>query len=336
MEFWVQRKKGGLALETLLSLADQVAAAARAAGALVSIPTEIKPLGDQGTEFSVRIVGPLARKATPRVTPLSGNPFLPYETALHVADLPPHHVCLLNKFNVVDRHLLVVTRDFASQLEPLNADDFSALAICLAAADGVGFYNGGPAAGASQQHKHLQWIPVPPRDLPLTAQLETRRDAMAVVLARQSTEAGFKMQLDSQPTWPYRHGVAHFAVHEFEDESVCGASTGVVVTPEAAARIGASLERTYRRLLDTCGLVASSHKLPPYNLLVARRWMLLVPRRCEFAAGISLNALAFAGALLVKDREQWETLRKFGPWRALRTIAFEVDGRPIEPDASTE
>jgi ATP adenylyltransferase len=336
MEFWVQCKKGGLALETLLSLADQVAAAARAAGALVSIPTEIKPLSDQGTEFSVRIVGQLARKATPGVPPLSGNPFLPYETALHVADLPPHHVCLLNKFNVVDRHLIVVTRDFASQLEPLNADDFSALAVCLAAANGVGFYNGGPAAGASQRHKHLQWIPVSPRDLPLTAQLEIRRDEMAVALARQSTEAGFAIQLDSQPAWPFRHGVAHFAVPEFEDALVYGSSTNVAVTAEAAARIGASLEGSYRRLLDACGLVESSHELPAYNLLVARRWMLLVPRRCEFAAGISLNALAFAGALLVKDHEQWETLRKFGPWRALRTVACAVDEQEIKPDASTK
>lgn len=325
-----------MALETLLSLADQVAAAARAAGALVSIPTEIKPLSDHGTEFSVRIVGQLARKAMPSVPPPSGNPFLPYEAALHVADLPPHHVCLLNKFNVVDRHLIVVTRNFASQLEPLNADDFSALAVCLAAAIGVGFYNGGPAAGASQRHKHLQWIPVSPRDLPLTAQLETRRDEVAVALARKSTEAGFMIQLDSQPTWPIRHGVAHFAVPEFEDTSVCGGSESVVLTPEAAARIGAGLESTYRRLLDACGLMENSHKLPPYNLLVARRWMLLVPRRCEFAAGISFNALAFAGALLVKDHEQWESLRKFGPWRALRTVAFEADGREIESDSAAE
>jgi ATP adenylyltransferase/5',5'''-P-1,P-4-tetraphosphate phosphorylase II len=29
------------------------------------------------------------------------------ETELHVSSLPPHHELLLNKFNVVDHHLLV-------------------------------------------------------------------------------------------------------------------------------------------------------------------------------------------------------------------------------------
>ena len=34
------------------------------------------------------------------------NPFLPYEEDLYVCDLSPTHVCLLNKFNVVDHHFL--------------------------------------------------------------------------------------------------------------------------------------------------------------------------------------------------------------------------------------
>jgi ATP adenylyltransferase/5',5'''-P-1,P-4-tetraphosphate phosphorylase II len=55
-------------------------------------------------------------QAPPKVPPASEaaapkkpwrNPFLPYEEELHVRALPPHHELLLNKFNVVDHHLLV-------------------------------------------------------------------------------------------------------------------------------------------------------------------------------------------------------------------------------------
>ena len=54
------------------------------------------------------------------------NPFLPYEEDLWVSHLSPSHTLLLNKFNVVPYHLLVVTREFQSQQDPLKAADFDA------------------------------------------------------------------------------------------------------------------------------------------------------------------------------------------------------------------
>ena len=64
----------------------------------------------------------------------------------------------------------------------------------------------------------------------------------------------------------------------------------------------------------------------PYNLLLCRRWMLLVPRRREDFDGVSVNALGFAGSLLVPDREHLERLRRAGPGQALRSVS----GRPDE------
>jgi ATP adenylyltransferase len=360
-------------MESLLARADLVATTAHRTGALVSIPTDIRPMTDHGTEFSVRVVGQLTRKAAAGDGAAARNPFLPYESALYVADLPPRHVCLLNKFNVVERHLLVITRDFASQLETLDAGDFAALAVCLAAGDGLGFYNGGPAAGASQRHKHLQWIPVSPLDLPLAALLENRFRtwcaASPAPLGRLPTTGtgttttrttgmgttgtgttgtttagtgttgteGVTEQIDHEPTWPFRHAYSLFAGPEFEGLLQRTATADGDATDDlsaaAAARLGVALERCYRRLLDDCGLSESSGELPPYNLLLTRRWMLLVPRQCEHAAGISFNALAFAGALLVKDHDQWEQLREFGPWRALQTVAFEKSKTSTTDDA---
>ena len=75
------------------------------------------------------------------------------------AALGAAHVVVLNKFPVIDRHLLLVTRQFEDQHTPLSHADFDALAAVIAVHGGLGFYNGGRTAGASQAHKHLQWVP---------------------------------------------------------------------------------------------------------------------------------------------------------------------------------
>ena len=45
--------------------------------------------------------------------------------------------------------------------------------------------------------------------------------------------------------------------------------------------------------------------------------MLLVPRTREHFGQISLNALAFAGAFLVRDQQQMDFLKREGPMQAL-------------------
>jgi ATP adenylyltransferase len=88
---------------------------------------------------------------------------------------------------------------------------------------------------------------------------------------------------------------------------------------------GASLHASYRKLLRAAGLsvdATSGSHMPTarYNLLVTRKWKLLVPRSRECFEGISINALAFAGAFLVKDNQQLETLRRVGPMAALQHV----------------
>eukprot|EP00955_Chlamydomonas_euryale_P044761 352965-Chlamydomonas_euryale.AAC.25 len=102
------------------------------------------------------------------------NPFLPYEEALWVAHLSDTHTCVLNKalarallrllqsvpvqFNVVEHHVIVVTRKYESQGDPLNMNDLAAAAVVLAAMPhgGMAFYNCGEHSGRSQPHKHMQ------------------------------------------------------------------------------------------------------------------------------------------------------------------------------------
>ncbi|KFE62758.1 ATP adenylyltransferase family protein [Hyalangium minutum] len=262
---------------TLWSTIVERTARALASGALVPIRTEVEVIEDEGVPFLVRVVSNLERKAKAAPPPSDGkppkNPFIPpYEEELFVTLVPPAHACLLNKFNVFDHHALLVTRAYEEQDSLLTAADFEALLHCTAEVDALSFYNGGRVAGASQPHKHLQFVQVP-----LAA--DGRRTPMDEVIGRRPL--------------PFRHALGP-----------------PLQTPEQA-------HSTYMDLLREVGCEQPG---TPYNLLATRDWTMVVPRTHECFGPISLNALAFAGSLLVKNREQLEHVRAVGPMSVLRAV----------------
>jgi ATP adenylyltransferase len=278
-------------------------------GALRPIDTEEHFVDDGGVRFVVRQVSSLGRKDRHAPPPLGAgyglgpcaNPFLPYDADLFVAELSPSHVCLLNKFNVVDHHLLIVTRAFEDQEMLLTEADFAALWQCLREVPGLGFYNGGTDAGASQPHKHLQMLPLPLASRgpsvpiePLTAAVDGRHTPTRL------------------PGIPFRHAFARF-------EPALGDSG---LRP-AAARAAV----LYRALLDAVGIGAvrpgDDRQSAPYNLLLTRGWMLVVRRVREHFDGISVNALGFAGSLFVRDRDQMRRILENGPMAVLRAVAAD-------------
>lgn len=115
--------------------------------------------------FAVRVVTSLERKRAARSEQGAGSdPFEVPEADLVVEECRlPKHVALLNKFPVLDRHVLLVTRQMEQQSDPLGADDFQALAeIARHTSDAwLAFYNCGDESGRSQPHKHLQLVPYP-------------------------------------------------------------------------------------------------------------------------------------------------------------------------------
>ncbi len=289
---------------TLREKIAQATVAALASGALQPIPTKAEFVADGGVQFLVRVVSHLARKDQVRRavgTPAAPgeNPFLPYDPAMYVADASETHVCLLNRFNVVDHHLLIVTRKFEPQERPLNLADFLALWTCLVEYDSLGFYNAGAAAGASQPHKHLQLVPLPLADRGPRVPIEPLLPRVPGTPPCSGPASGL----------PFAHAFARFNSHE-------------VATPAAAAHRTLTLYRQMLRTLRLCGnLRDQATRTAPYNLLLTRQWLLVVPRSQERVAAISLNALAFAGALLVRSPEQLQTLRNHGLLAALKQVA---------------
>jgi ATP adenylyltransferase len=265
-------------------------------GALRSIPTSFELVRDEktGIEFTVRFVEHLAQKqeAVEEHQRSGTNPFLPYNRELFVADLSETHLCLLNKYNVLEHHLLIVTRHFEEQKSALTLEDFEALWLCMAEGESLGFYNGGTEAGASQPHKHLQLVSVPVGAGP-------ERTAIDPLFA----DARFDGSQGSVEALPFLHTVARL------DERSSPGSRGGAATAWAI----------YLEMLRRVELDAEAPR--PYNLLATRDWMFLLPRTRGFFHAIEVNALGFAGALLVRNPEQMAFVKREGPMTLLRNVA---------------
>lgn len=142
------------------------AESALSSGAMHSFDCALEFVADAGVEFVLRVAtqlpkGETAAGRTSAAPPQPRDPFDDPDPALIVRDLTPTHRALLNKYSVLREHLLVVTKKHEDQRSLLDARDFEALAVCMADAEVLAFYNGGAEAGASQMHKHLQVVTLP-------------------------------------------------------------------------------------------------------------------------------------------------------------------------------
>lgn len=275
---------------------------ALAVGALQPIPHQYQLVKQDNISFIVRIIANLERKHKARKKQeRSGNnfnPFLPPEKDLFVADISDTHLCILNKYNVVDYHLLIITRVFEDQESHLNFADFSALWACQREFDSLAFYNSGKLAGASQSHKHLQLVPLP---------LAPDGIALPIELALVSME--FQGKVGKIPQFAFPHGFIYLNLAE---------TTSTTKAAEVALE-------SYHTLLAHLSLPGDCQRPGgAYNLLATREWMLLVPRSQESFASISVNALGFAGALLVRNQQQLTTLKETGPLAVLQQVAQPI------------
>jgi len=223
------------------------------------------------------------------------NPFLNPDPELTVGPVGDAHVAILNKFPLCARHLVLARRAFEEQLLPLARSDFAALAELMGEAGGIGLYNGGTAAGASQRHKHVQWMP----DDAGNASLRLFAPGLPAGLAEHGVA--------THPALPMRHCFVRVR---------CGRG-------EATKAAAASLHAGFERACVELGLSAGEDGLlPPFNLLAGEGWLLAIPRRQEHFEGISMSAVCFGGTLYTRHREQIEAIRAVGPLRALAAVGY--------------
>ena len=260
-------------------------------GALVPLSTELSIISSKlGEGFELR---KLIRKAPTSVNALGPrpNPFSPWDPRLEVSLIGNEHVLILNKYPVQQGHMLLITREWAPQHGWLSYRDFQALVTVNNDTKGFWFFNSGPAAGASQPHRHLQLLRRKKDELfcPSQRWLES--------LLEQSTDKFTKLA------------------------NTCAAKT---LSAKNNAEI---LLQKYLEIADIIGLgnpIDNTYPRQAYNLLISNDLIVIIRRKQEGIAGFSVNALGFAGYLLSTEISDLDWLYNHGPEALLEAVVERV------------
>ena len=284
-------------------------------GYLVSFQSEEVVIKQNVISFIAKLAINLAKKPKAKKSKAFKDPFMPpFDVGAHVCDLKDgEYRILLNKFNVVPNHLLIVTSEFVQQSLPLNNNDFEVALQVIASMDGLCYFNSGPFSGASQPHKHLQIIPrnraFPIEDFIKNIREKRKRDA-----EEKEQENDEDIKLYALEEYAFVH-----SVYLLEDESDYD-----------------KMYKAYRLMMDKIKTEVKLHKDEElsYNLMMTADFMFVVGRSMdsyfdEMAFGkdvsLSVNAVTFAGTFFCKSQLSLDMLKSAGPLKVLQAVTFEQD-----------
>jgi len=222
---------------------------------------------------------------------------------------------LLNKFSVIPHHFLMVTREFESQTSLLKPSELAQIYMLLNASRKAkrpffAFYNCGDNSGASQPHKHVQFLPIEGDDGPPIERL-----ANAIHL--------------ESPGKPFSLTALPYANHVFRFTSPT-LPTPSMPQPD----VEEMLTNVFFSLLDLAiSTVRHDPDYPPgpisYNVVMTMQHMHVIPRKYETHAlsqtgeRLAVNALGFAGMLLVKSEKELEAVKKEGWTSILKSVGVK-------------
>lgn len=242
----------------------------------------------------------------PEVGLVDKNPFADPEPQLTVVPIfgeEKEFRIVLNKFPVVPAHFMLVTREFKSQNSPLSPSDLYAVYKVLnnlEVNDGkkkwFAFYNCGPQSGASQPHKHIQFMTLPENYTPFSEKLA---DSSPHFIPDHTQEPLQDANL------PFAHFLAKLPNAEEITEDV--------------------LAMAFVSLLQRVITVLKDHDANhiSYNFIATTKYIMLVPRsKGKFNDMLGINSCGFMGLLLCKNSDQIALVKSKGPETILGSVGF--------------
>ena len=266
------------------------------------------------------------------------DPFENPAADLLVAALPekaPSHNLVLNKYPVIPNHSIIATKTSKPQTDVLEEDDLAVTHACLRAwSEGsshksprrlFGFFNSGEYSGASQAHRHLQFLPFEDMTGPATIQEEWE-----LLVDKMNHPFPEKPEFLHNPALPFRH----YALRILPKSS----TTELYQTYLSLYRAAVEAVQNFDRKEST---KETAEKRDPtaadisYNLAMTVDMMAICPRRSEAArvpssegdGSVAINGTILAGTLMVKDQVEWESLRRDPDLlsEVLSTIGYPID-----------
>lgn len=236
---------------------------------------------------------------------VDANPFAKPEPELTIVDSygdDDEFKLVLNKFPVVQHHFMLVTKEFKSQNTPLSPNELSATFEVLKTLEKsksehhknwFAFYNSGTESGASQPHKHVQFMTLPDGFEPVASRLA-------------ATSAHFVPNQFQEPLQDLNLGFAHF----------------VAVLPDDLDKaeddvITLTYVSLLQRVLTVLREANCSHI--SYNFCATTKWMMLVPRSAgSYEGKFGVNSCGAMGLFLCKNQDLYDLVKKEG-WDKIQT-----------------
>ncbi|TKA66279.1 hypothetical protein B0A49_11006 [Cryomyces minteri] len=303
--------------------------AAKSSDSLVFSSTELTELHLSGISFQLRYCPALANKpqresAKPSKVPVKKpDPFDNPPEDLLIGEIPnkqPTHVLVLNKYPVIPQHFILATKINKQQTHLLEQDDLEATYACLMAWEsehGAGrekrlfaFFNSGEHSGASQAHRHIQFLPVEQ----MAKQHHNREPLIDEVLKSGVPAKSGSEELRALPKVPFTHFAAPIPVSP-KPSHLFKLYTDLY---EAAASAVRSYIGSHPGDLELHSEEGGAAPIS-YNLALTTAGMMICPRKKEGdllrrddggeVGSVALNGTILAGTLMVKDEGEWELLK---------------------------
>ncbi|KPI36152.1 5',5'''-P-1,P-4-tetraphosphate phosphorylase 2 [Cyphellophora attinorum] len=312
-------------------------------------------------QFQLRYCPALGKKPTDDkgATPAKKTKFDPFEdpsVELLVARIPAanhKYNLVLNKYPVIPNHFILATKVNLPQTDLLDPEDLATAYACLRAwrddhssdptedNDLFAFFNSGPDSGASQPHRHIQFLPVgnmkhgltPEDALPWQPLMKDLR--VPHPLASRLPQA-----LKYDPRLPFlmlntplSDGLASPSKLYERYLFLLRAARVLSQTPSIAS----SDEPIDLSSIDITNPPESKHVSFSYNLALTLKHMAICPRRSEttdipgLEAGkhqVALNGTVLGGTMMVKHAEEWETLKNMNGTEELEEMLSKIGFPP--------
>lgn len=278
-----------------------------------------KPTDNKGPQSDAQ------KAAKPKFDPFA-NPS-PELLIARVPAISESHTLVLNKYPVIPNHFIIATKEDKPQTNLLEPGDLAMTYACLRAWRGdhseantthdelFAFFNSGPHSGASQPHRHLQFLPVSDMQVGLSEQ-DTRTWQPLIQNLTVNSQIRAPFQIDHNSSSPFlalsttispsmtQQDLHHRYLTLLRTAKLFSDQPTAEPTAEAIAAA------------QTTASPSSQHVPLSYNLALTTERMAIAPRRAEGApipglegGEVALNGTILGGTLMVKERAEWDRLR---------------------------
>lgn len=269
----------------------------------------------------------------------NGKDFDPFDPpAEPLVVLPTYaekYAVVLNKFAVVPKHFLLITKKREPQSAPLEPSDLTAAYHLLRAANKqsgkrhIGFFNCGVDSGASIDHRHIQFLQLP--ESTETKKYEPWPDHIAAKHRNEYTDGQKPISLNKTPF--FSHFIVPISSESCEQE----------IDEHLGFRYSTLLSRvlTCIRNNQSTNDMTSTTTAPrsssiSYNLVFTEEWMMAVPRTApdyiDDGVKIGVNAVGTVGLLLAKSENELNYLKEKGPMTILQNVTIPFTDRKEDVD----